>query len=42
MSVVVHKTSDFAVMQDGDRLFILEFSDKRMAVLHIANHPSHG
>lgn len=28
MSVIVHKTSDFAVMQDGDRLSILEFSDK--------------
>lgn len=36
MSVIVHKTSDFAVMQDGDRLSILEFSGKRMAVLLIA------
>lgn len=36
MSVVVHKTSDFAVMQDGEHLSILEFSGKRMAVLLIA------
>lgn len=36
MSVIVHKTSDFAVMQDGDHLSILEFSGKRMAVLLIA------
>lgn len=36
MSVIIHKTSDFAVMQDGDHLSILEFSGKRMAVLLIA------